>query len=46
MMDEFPEQGPNEETRLWCLHGKKKVILPCVELDEEGDSTSLRWPKA
>ena len=35
MRDEFPEQAPNETTRLNCLRGTKKVCLPCFEIDEE-----------
>ena len=35
MRDEFPEQGPNEMTRLHCLRGQKKVCLHCFEIDEE-----------
>ena len=33
-VDEFPEQSPNEKTRLNCLQGAKQVILPCFEIDE------------
>ena len=35
MRDEFPEQKPNEVTRLQCLTGRKKVCLPCFEIHEE-----------
>ena len=36
MRDEFPEQAPNETTRLNCLRGTKKVCLPCFEIADEG----------
>ena len=36
MRDEFPEQHPNEKTRLHCLQGKKTVCLHCCEIDEDG----------
>ena len=35
MRDEFPEQGPNEKSRLHCLQGRKMVSLPCIDLTEE-----------
>ena len=35
MRDEFPEQEPNETTRLHCLQGQRKVTLHCVDLSEE-----------
>ena len=35
MTDEFPEQAPNEKTRLHCLLGQKQVILPCLEVEED-----------
>ena len=35
MRDEFPEQKPNEQTRLRCLQGKRQVTLHCIDLSEE-----------
>ena len=35
MRDEFPEQKPNETTRLHCLQGKKQVSLHCIDLTED-----------
>ena len=35
MRDEFPEQEPNETTRLNCLRVTKKICLPSIDLSEE-----------
>ena len=35
MRDEFPEQAPNESTRLHCLQGAKVATLSCIDLTEE-----------
>ena len=35
MRDEFPEQKPNEMTRLQCLQGTKVVTLACIDLTAE-----------
>ena len=43
MRDEFPEQKPNEKTRLHCLTGKKKVTLPCLDLT--GDDEDMTFPE-
>ena len=46
MRDEFPEQAPNETTRLHCLGGTKNICLPCIEIaEEEFDFFSLIWLK-
>ena len=34
MRDEFPEQEPNEKTRLQCLSGHKVHTLHCIDLTE------------
>ena len=42
MKDEFPEQNPNETTRLNCLQGAKEVCLPCFEIGEQdGDFSEM-----
>ena len=35
MRDEFPEQKPDEMTRLHCLQGRKVVSLPSIDLTDE-----------
>ena len=36
MRDEFPEQQPDEKTRLHCLQGRHVVSLPSIDLTDEG----------
>ena len=38
MRDEFPEQAPNEATRLKCLLGRKQITLPCIDLTEDDET--------
>ena len=41
MRDEFPEQKPNEMTRLHCLRGQKQITLPCFDLTGEDECLSF-----
>ena len=41
MRDEFPEQEPDEATRLHCLQGTKKVTLHCINLAEDDEDIAF-----
>ena len=41
MRDEFPEQEPDETTKLHCLTGKKLITLPCINLTEDDDELTF-----
>ena len=45
MRDEFPEQGPDETTRLHCLQGRKVVRMPCINLAEDEDEDVMTFPE-
>ena len=46
MRDEFPENGPGEETRLQCMPAKRLVRLHDIDLSEEDfsfDEVGKEW---
>ena len=45
MRDEFPEQQPDETTRLGCLQGRKVVTLHCINLAEDDDDEAMTFPE-